>query len=234
MGSKFTATPDNLKLWFTKTTDTTRDTEQAMEKLLSISEQKRLQSTGNANKRREYLLSRALMRHALSHHFLRPENEWIFIEQADSPPRIRNLPENIHISLSHSNHLICFAISGCPVGIDIEATDKQRDFPKMAKNFMDKDELGNLEQDKSTQSDLFYRIWCAKEAYYKALPTSEQSTTTLNKLRFSDLIEGNQNWLLIEGKIEQFRLAVVLKNKPEEINCNHFNPAGIVARVEWY
>ena len=109
------------------------------------------------------------MRHAFNHHFQRCENEWEFIERPGSPPIVSNLPKNIYISLSHSNGLICLAISGSPIGIDIEAATKHRDFLTLAKTIMSDDEVNYYVQNASTHADLFYRMWCAKEAAAKSL-----------------------------------------------------------------
>lgn len=233
MRSKFHAYADNPQLWFARISDTSLNAEQSTERLLSITEKERLESTGSANKRREYLLSRALMRHALSQHFLRPESEWIFIERPDLPPLVDNLPENIRFSLSHSKDIICFAISNGPIGVDIEATDKKRDFLNLAKNVMHDDDVSLLPQNKLLLADHFYRVWCAKEAYYKALPSSEQSTTAMDEFRFKKLVEGHENWILIEAKIERFRLALVLKNNPEEVNCHHFMSVSGSTEITW-
>lgn len=222
MQSNPTSSPQILQLWFSRLSDSTIEIEQSIQKLLSPSETKRLESIKSDNRRREYLLSRALMRHALSQKFHLQEKDWQFIEQPESAPVIHNLPENIYFSLSHSRGFICFAISSCPMGIDIEASNKRRDFPALAAMFMNNEELDNLVQNESTEIDYFYRVWCAKEAYYKSLPSSEQKATLLKKIRFSALIESDDNWHLIEGKIDQYRFAAMIKNKPYKINCSYF------------
>lgn len=162
------------------------------------------------------------MRYALSQHFQLPEKEWQFIERSGSAPVVNNLPENTYHSLSHSDGLICFALSDCPLGIDIEATNKQRDYMALAEVFMNDKELDCLAQNESTQGDHFYRTWCAKEAYFKALPATEQATTALNQLSFVALIENRTEWRLIEGKTDSCRFAAVMNNKPRAINQSCF------------
>jgi len=214
--------PHILQLWFSTVSDSTRDVEQTIQNLFSVSEKNRLSLIKSNNKRREYSLSRALMRHALSQYFHRPEKEWLFIERPESAPVISNLPENVYISLSHSSGYICFAISSRPIGIDIEAANKLRDFSALAEIFMNEEELDCLIQNDVTQADQFYQIWCAKEAYYKTLSCSDQSVISLKKICYSALIEGVDNWHLIEGKIEQYRFAAMVESKPEKINCSYF------------
>ncbi len=210
-----------LHLWFAKVSDATRNIEQTTKSLLSASEMKRLGSIANNNKHREYLLSRALMRHALSEKFPQQKDSWIFTERVDSPPIIKNIPEKCFTSLSHSDGIICFAISGSTIGIDLEVITKQRDYPKLAQLFMDDSELECFLRDESTQADHFYRIWCAKEAYYKTIPCFRQSATTLNRISFSDLIAGDDSWHLIEATTHQYVFAAMMRNKPEEIKCNY-------------
>ena len=222
MPSNSTSPPHFLQLWFSRVADSTMNVEQTIQSLLSDSEIKRLNRIKNKNKHREYLLSRALMRHALSQHFQLPKSEWHFIEQSGSPPIIKNLPENIYVSLSHSNSLICFAIACCPVGIDLEAGNRRRDFTALAEMFMTGEEMERLARDESERAGYFYRVWCAKEAYYKALSSSDQSNTPLVKIRFSDLVESKDNWHLIEGKIKLCLFAVMIKNKPGQISCHHY------------
>jgi 4'-phosphopantetheinyl transferase len=225
MHSNSTFPPHFLQLWFSKVADSTMDAEQTIQSLLSDSEIKRLNRIKNKNKHREYLLSRALMRHALSQHFQLPKSEWRFIEQSGSPPIINNLPENIYLSLSHSGGFVCFAIYSSPIGIDIEVVNRQRNFLALAEMFMNDEELDCLAQNESTRANHFYRIWCAKEAYYKFLPPTKQATTSLRKICFSALIESSDKWQLIEGQTKLCVFAAVTKNKPEKINHCYFLPS---------
>jgi 4'-phosphopantetheinyl transferase len=226
MDSNVAFLPDTLQLWFTRVSDSTTKTEQPIRNLFSDSEKNRLESIRNSNKRREYLLSRLLMRYALSQHFQLQEKEWQFIERSGSAPIVCNLPENTYHSLSHSDDLICFALSDCPLGIDIEATNKQRDYLALAEVFMNDKELGYLAQNESAQDDHFYRTWCAKEAYFKALPVREQATTFLHQLSYLALIKNRTEWQLIEGKTDTYRLAAVMNNKPRAINQSYFLATG--------
>jgi len=222
MDSNVVVLPDTLQLWFARVSDSAMNAEQSIRNLFSDSEKNRLKSIKSNNKRGEYLLSRALMRHALSQHFQLQEKEWQFFERFDSAPVVCNLPKNTYLSLSHSDGLICFALSDCPLGIDIETTNKQRNYLALAEVFMNDKELDHLAQNESTQDDQFYRTWCAKEAYFKALPATEQAITFLNQLSYSALIKNLTEWRLVEGKIDTCRFAAVMNNKPRTINQFYF------------
>ena len=222
MRSNMALDPDTLQLWFTSASDATVREERKVLDLLSDSEIGRLNEITNGRKRREYLLSRALMRHALWQHFQPQADTWQFVERSGATPLISNLPEGIHFSLSHSGGLICFAIADCTVGIDIETFFRRRDFSAMAEAFMNDEELAHLKQNGTIQADYFYRTWCAKEAYFKALPAAEQTTTFLRQLSYSDLTENSTEWQLIEGKTETCRFAAVMNSKPQTINQSCF------------
>ena len=210
-----------LQLWFSKIGDTT-EIERSTENLLSDTEIKRLSSTQSHNKRREFLLSRALMRHALSEHFLCPIDEWSFTERVNLPPKIINLPSNVYVSLSHSKGLICFAISNSPVGIDIEYAETNRDFLALAKIFMNDEELTYLKHNMEMKTDIFYRTWCAKEAYYKAAPSITQNDISYKDISGQSLLNNETCWSLTEGKIEQFYVSAIMKNKPKIIISHYF------------
>jgi len=210
-----------LELWFLRFDGETMPLETSIKAQLSPSEKKRLTSIQSKHKKKEYLLSRLLMRHALSQLFKKPENEWQFIECQNSLPKIRNLPEGICFSLSHSKNNICFAIYNGPIGVDIESTDKKRNYLEQAELFMNRDEISTLKENEVEQADNFYRIWCGKEAYYKALPLAEQATFSILEVSVPELVKHNGDWLLFEGKTDQFRLSVVTKIKPSSINYNN-------------
>lgn len=62
---------------------------------------------------------------------------------------------------------------------------------------------------RAEQQDYFYRLWCAKEAFYKALPAAEQTKETLTSLAYSDLTTGTGPWHLYETVLEQYQIAIV-------------------------
>jgi 4'-phosphopantetheinyl transferase len=211
-----------IEVWFCHLNNASKDHESTTENLLSGSEKTRLNSTNNNNKKREFLISRALMRHALTQQFGTPENEWEFIDKPNCPPIVNNLPKNTYLSLSHSNGLICFAISSSPVGIDLENVLTERDYEALAEIFMSDEELRIISHNKNEQANNFYRLWCAKEAYYKTLSRKKQLETSLKKISVPSLIRSKEQWFLYEANNQQFQLSLVVKNKPEIINYNHF------------
>ena len=214
--------PGILQLWYSKISESTLTAEDAVIRMLSVSEQRRLSSIGGKTRRREYLLSRALMRHALSQRFLRQEPEWLFEDLPQSAPVVSNLPADTHISLSHSNGFICFAIAASPLGIDIEAADRKRDFDALAEAFMNDEELACLAARKSGQADYFYRVWAAKEACYKMLSPTRQSATSLQQLCYSELGGEDTHGHLYEARLGVFVVAAMMTAKPDRVSRNYF------------
>jgi len=84
-----------------------------------------------------------------------------------------------------------------------------RDFKEAAKLFMTAAERDQLPDNPEEVPQYFYRLWCAKEALYKALPRKEQEIKTLATIEFSDLLDGKKGWQLTELNIPQYRIAIV-------------------------
>lgn len=206
------------QIWYARVGDENEQFEHSVLELLSSSELKRLDRIKSNSKRREYLLSRALMRHALSYHFKQAQNEWIFVEQSNSPPKVSNLPADYWLSLSHSHGAICFAISRQAVGIDIERSGHRQNFSALAKVFMNSDELALLHSQQQLMADTFYRIWCAKEAFYKITPKADQENLFFKKIAYIELAAGSSGFSLTAGNIDEHYLALVTQSMPANID----------------
>jgi len=219
--SKFIEPP---QLWITRVGEDTKLLEQETVLLLSQSEKRRLDATKSITKRREYLLSRALMRHAFSQRFNLPISEWDFIDKPNAAPVITNLQDKIFFSLSHSKGYICFVISPFPVGIDIEAINSQRNFSALADFFMSDEEkniLLNTAMNHDAQAKYFYRIWCATEAFYKATNVQYKA----NKITKSSILQTleDDDWNISEFLIDSFMLSIISKYKAPELLTNLFH-----------
>ena len=88
MQSNIPFSPHILQLWFARVSDSTMDIEKTVQALLSVSELKRLDLIKGHNKRREYLLSRALMRHVLSRYFHPQEQIKLFLIMVQMEKRV--------------------------------------------------------------------------------------------------------------------------------------------------
>jgi 4'-phosphopantetheinyl transferase len=220
------------QIWLAKVGDEHVSLEHQVLEHLSSCEHKRLNSIKSNHKRREYLLSRALMRHALSEQFRRKPQEWDFVEKTNSPPTIKNLPEGYWLSLSHSNGTICFVLHKNPIGIDIEQRKARTNFSALAKAFMSEDELELLNSNETLISDNFYKVWCAKEAFYKMTSPTEQEGMYLKKIDYFGLAKGKKHHL-VHGCIDECHLALVTNVVLENINALQARTFNGSIQIQW-
>jgi phosphopantetheinyl transferase len=201
---------DSPQVWFAEVAGEPTFFENQVLDLLSSSERSRLDTIKSNRKRHEYILSRALMRHALSERFGLEKQTWDFIEKENSAPIIQNLPQGQWLSLTHSHGTICFCLHNQPIGIDIEQGNVRTNFSTLARSFMNDDELERLNSNEALTADNFYKVWCAKEAFYKMLPPNDQINLFLKKINYFDLVEGHYCHLT-QGKINDCHIALVTK-----------------------
>lgn len=192
-------------LWYIRATDQPLD---EFIKELPIAQQNHALSIRTLKRKKHYILSRALICRALSQLFDKPVNDWKIHDTPNTPPLVLNLPNPYSISLSHSNNLICFALSPYAIGIDIERK-RLRDFTAAASLFMNAQEYQTLLQEDQDKESYFYRLWCAKEALYKALPHTEQQQHGLHSLSYKSLSEGSSTHYLYESCIDDYQIAIV-------------------------
>jgi 4'-phosphopantetheinyl transferase len=220
-----------LQLWFSRVSEETLAAEDEVRAWLSASERERLQRIRHEGKSREYLLSRALMRHALSQQFQRSEASWQISGNSGEAPVIEDLPTGTHLSLSHSHGYQCFALASCRLGIDIEVINPDRDFLASAEMFMNTAERECLQGNAVAPADFFYRAWCAKEACYKSLTPEEQIATTMQAISYTALRDGAARRRLIEGESAGFRFAAAMAYSPETIE-QHCYKIPVAVRLE--
>lgn len=79
----------------------------------------------------------------------------------------------------------------------------------MAKLFMSEKELSLLPKQNSKLLNYFYRLWCAKEALYKAISPNEQSLATLPALAYYSLLTDSSQWHLTQFKLGNYQIATV-------------------------
>lgn len=100
-----------------------------------------------------------------------------------------------------------------PIGVDIELVKDKKNLIDLAEIFMSKKERNLLKNyNINERIDNFYRVWCAKEAYYKANTSEHQSKLKLNEVSILSFMEGSKDWSLIEGNIDQCLFSTVVKN----------------------
>lgn len=211
-----TANKDSLQLWCTQV----QLNDELEQGFLSASELTRFHRIKRKRKKQEYLMSRALMRTACSSYFNIASNTLLFIEKPHALPMISPLPKGYYYSLSHSKGLIYFAISNNPIGIDVEQHLHRTDIIGAAEFFMSANELKNLMSLKSTALNYFYRLWCAKEAYFKSVPPSQQQHISLQAIDYHSLCDNNINATLFEKELQHHQLAVFCRKHYSNFTIN--------------
>lgn len=212
-----------IHIWITQSTANLATLEAHLHPLMSTSEQQRFHSINSRNKQFEYLLSRLLIRHCFNT-ISRKQNPWKITEQHNNKPSVSPILPNQTFSLSHSCGTICLAFSSTPVGVDIEHMNLKRNMLETAAEFMSKREYESFTKDKRLNPVKFYRTWSQKEAWYKALPTQEQSDFTFKDLDISEQIS-NTEFSSYHTIYKEHFVSVVAKGKIRKLTLR-------VARLE--
>lgn len=151
---------------------------------LSVTERNYLERQ-SGKRHQEYLLSRALLRQALSL-TLSPQTSplcWQIQSGKQAPPTIEGPhADSWHCAISHSAGRVVVALTNQgPCGVDIELHRPRRNRPELADTFFTAGERALIERTPEPEREIvFYRLWTLKEAWYK-------SGTQGN---FSDILSG--------------------------------------------
>lgn len=148
-----------------------QDTETHLLPFVSSSRQEKILSYYHAIDKKLSLYSALLLRMKLSELTGIPNNDLLFHHNLYGKPMLLSNPQ-YHFSLSHTHHMILCGISTeGPIGIDIEAFDKDLSIKDMYQ-VLHPIEIKYLNHIVfHDQSLYFYKIWTQKEAYVKYLGT---------------------------------------------------------------
>jgi len=125
--------------------------------------------------RRDFVIGRALARHALSRHAAVAPADWRFVTgpHGRPEPEARVAPagaRRLRFSLSHAGGLVACAVAEeIDVGLDVERVDEQGAGEALARRFFAPAEvraLGALPE--AARARRFFQYWTLKEAYLKA------------------------------------------------------------------
>jgi 4'-phosphopantetheinyl transferase len=136
---------------------------------LSGTERTRLAAFTAPRRRAQFLAGRWAARQLLaSAHGGDALADWSLDAAPQAPPRLVRGLRALHVALSHSgNHVAC-AVSAEPVGLDIEAPQRQRDTATLAEGVCTAAERARLLLlPAAERAGHFYRVWTLKEAWLK-------------------------------------------------------------------
>ena len=187
-----------------------------------------------------YIISRSLLRHILSHYIGIPANVLEFQLGPYGKPYItssQNKMHNLKFNLSHSKDMLCIAVTkNTEVGIDVEFRDNKRSIQSLYSMVLTKQEQEyiNSLNSVSVKLDFFYSVWTLKEAIVKALgyglsydltkinlilesisSRSKPSKTSAQEIRVEDNITSANN----KPKISPFKSCIYF-NKQEMLSSS--------------
>ncbi|MHB8896127.1 MAG: 4'-phosphopantetheinyl transferase family protein [Candidatus Geothermincolia bacterium] len=146
-------------------------------------------------------------------------------------PRVPGGPE-FNISYSGDRGLI--AVTGVPVGVDIEMVDREKSTPEMIDEVFSSSERElNFGDDSLDTADAFFRGWVRKESVIKAVGTGvsfplKLVDSRLDSKSFTAEYSGAEWWtcdLDVCGPGYRAALTVALKDSPPAIKFKEYEPA---------
>ena len=162
--------PNEVHVWFADLATTTEADAESLVKLLSEDEYERSRRFAFPQLKKNYIISRAILRLLLSHYIKEPPKEITFYYGEYGKPKLAGNDE-IKFSISHSENRVTYAISlGDEVGIDIEKVKDDIYSGEMAQLCLSSGEKNFLKElSFSDQIQSFYSLWTCKEALLKGL-----------------------------------------------------------------
>jgi 4'-phosphopantetheinyl transferase len=140
--------------------------------LLSTDEHERMARFVFERDRRQFLLTRALVRTTLSRYASLAPADWRFMANVHGRPEILDRPAGVpdlRFNLSHTDGLIACAVTiGREVGVDVEHIGRRLTHDVAGRFFAPREvrDLHALPTDE--QARVFFDYWTLKEAYIKA------------------------------------------------------------------
>lgn len=160
---------ETATLWLLRLSEVAPEMELAAERLLGHAERQRHAGFARPLRRRQFALARLLLRLAASQLSGLAPADISCTAEPGRPPRL-SLPAAAAppgLSLSHSGDWVACALDlHAPLGLDIEAIDRQRDVAALGGWAFSPDEAGWLSRQPDPHA-AFYRLWTGKEAWLK-------------------------------------------------------------------
>ena len=158
---------NNVFLYYINKSRITDPQISALENVLSIAEQQKLKKIKMSDARKNFILSRFLIKRALIN--FKQTQQFHIGKTTYGKPYLTPNPQNFKISISHTKESICLLIAkGIDlIGVDIEETDRKINKKSIINFLYSPDEKSHL-----TTKDLyenFFKYWTYKEAMTKAI-----------------------------------------------------------------
>lgn len=199
---------------------------------LSNDEKKRADKLKVKLKKKQFIISRSVLRKIISNSLNKSHDEIVFYYTKKNKPFIKDKINNktIEFNVSHSEQCILVAVTlDNRVGVDVEKINAKIEFESLSARFFSNKEnelLRSLEASKKL--DAFYSIWTRKEAFIKA--TGEgiaygldnfsvcSSNKITSKIDFEHKEVLEENWFSFElMNLDQYKTALSTDNKEAEL-----------------
>jgi 4'-phosphopantetheinyl transferase len=171
-----------VHVWFCKP-EGIRDVSRisAYKSVLSVQETERYERFHYDKDRHNYLVSHALLRHALSKYADVSASQWQFTCNAHGKPELSQYAtppdatlvksDKLRFNLTHTEGLCaCVMAIGGACGIDAENVRRKNSLKAVAQRMFAEEEMAVLDES-SDDCHRFYDFWTLREAYVKALGT---------------------------------------------------------------
>ncbi len=158
-----------LDVWYTRISEI----EKELVRCLSKDERQRGRRFMHPLVRREFVRTRAWLRHILARYLQEPPERLRFAYGSEGKPRLADAEEGrgICFNVAHSHGVALAAVTlERPVGVDVEKVHDARDLEGLAERYFSPNEIVALQGlDRARRSRGFYLAWTRKEAFIKAL-----------------------------------------------------------------
>jgi 4'-phosphopantetheinyl transferase len=197
--------------------------------VLSPDEQARQRRFTFPEHRRQFLISHAFLRIALSQYAPVAPEAWQFVISGHGKPAVAR-PEpfqGLHFNLSHTRGLAAVAVALQEVGVDAESIERRDPGIELARRYFAAEEVAHLAQLEGEQrKSAFFDFWTLKEAYIKArglglaLPLDQFSFQispgSRPRIAFSEHLQDHAaDWQFTQFHVEpRWRLALAV-HRPE-------------------
>jgi 4'-phosphopantetheinyl transferase len=139
--------------------------------LLSREETRRASTYRFAKDRREFVVTRAVLRQILADYTDQPAAALCFDSSSSGKPVLRGR-QDLHFSVSHSSDLALFAVARKPVGIDVEHRHSGMLWQTAVAHYLSPREQSYVQAlPVAARTVALYRCWTRKEAVLKAFGT---------------------------------------------------------------
>lgn len=204
---------ESIYVYFTDLNRFNIDDEQ-LNNVLNGEEKKRVDKFKHQSRKKQFSMARWLIKIALRDKFeidfnhnyqLKEFRYWTVV----------GTNQQFSVTISHSKNIVAVAVTAAnqSIGIDVEK-HKARDYFALAKSFTHPNELKTLIQSVNKET-VFYKLWTAKEALYKASETTFDEISNIDLSIYIDKQDAQigghyfQFWSLQE---QQYSLTICSKS----------------------